>query len=156
MKKSESVPNLQAVLREEAPVYSAEQRSKDAPQVSVTATESEKQTDEKPQAPAVEAAATIENVKQASMFEEQGALEDQALRELRIVGQVFQTYWILQYEDAMYLVDQHAAHEKSVVRTLYETTPRETADDPNGAATDDLKLVDAGRAGIKGASGIVP
>ena len=116
VEKSESVPNLQAVLREEAPVYSAEQRSKDAPQVSVTATESEKQTDEKPQAPAVEAAATIKNVKQASMFEEQGALEDQALRELRIVGQVFQTYWILQYEDAMYLVDQHAAHEK----VLYE------------------------------------
>ena len=50
------------------------------------------------------------------MFEEQGALEDQALRELHIVGQVFQTYWILQYEDAMYLVDQHAAHEK----VLYE------------------------------------
>ncbi len=116
VEKSESVPNLQAVLREEAPVYSAEQRSKDDPQVSVTATESEKQTDEKPQAPAVEAAATLENVKQASMFEEQGALEDQALRELRIVGQVFQTYWILQYEDAMYLVDQHAAHEK----VLYE------------------------------------
>lgn len=116
VEKSESMPNLQAVLREEAPVYSAEQRSKDDPQVSVTATESEKQTDEKPQAPAVEAAATLENVKQASMFEEQGALEDQALRELRIVGQVFQTYWILQYEDAMYLVDQHAAHEK----VLYE------------------------------------
>ena len=48
VEKSESVPNLQAVLREEAPVYSAEQRSKDDPQVSVTATESEKQTDEKP------------------------------------------------------------------------------------------------------------
>ena len=47
VEKSESVPNLQAVLREEAPVYSAEQRSKDDPQVSVTATESEKQTDEK-------------------------------------------------------------------------------------------------------------
>ena len=116
VEKSESVPNLQAVLREEAPIYSAEQRSKDDPQVSVTATESEKQIDEKPQAPAVEAAATLENIKQASMFEEQGALEDQALRELRIVGQVFQTYWILQYEDAMYLVDQHAAHEK----VLYE------------------------------------
>lgn len=111
VEKSESA-NHPSVLREEAPFYSVEQRTKDTPQVPLTATDSAKQPDEKPQAPAVEAAATLENAKQASMFEEQGALEDQALRELRIVGQVFQTYWVLQYEDAMYLVDQHAAHEK--------------------------------------------
>ena len=111
VEKSESA-NHPSVLREEAPVYSVEQRTKDTPQAPMTATDSAKQPDEKPQAPAVEAAATLENAKQASMFEEQGALEDQALRELRIVGQVFQTYWVLQYEDAMYLVDQHAAHEK--------------------------------------------
>lgn len=52
---------------------------------------------------------------QQSLFEE-GEMAEQTLRELRIVGQVFSTYWILQYEDAMYLVDQHAAHEK----VLYE------------------------------------
>lgn len=52
---------------------------------------------------------------QQSLFE-QGALAEQKLRELRIVGQVFSTYWIMEYEDKMYLVDQHAAHEK----VLYE------------------------------------
>ena len=30
----------------------------------------------------------------------------------RIVGQVFKTYWILESGDRMYLIDQHAAHEK--------------------------------------------
>ena len=36
----------------------------------------------------------------------------------QLVGQVFDTYWIVQQEDRMYIIDQHAAHE----RVLYEKT----------------------------------
>ncbi len=52
---------------------------------------------------------------QESFFDE-GILSEQAQKEVKIIGQVFDTYWILQYENAMYMVDQHAAHEK----VLYE------------------------------------
>lgn len=52
---------------------------------------------------------------QESFFDE-GILSQQAQKEVKIIGQVFDTYWILQYENAMYMVDQHAAHEK----VLYE------------------------------------
>ncbi|MDO4166611.1 MAG: DNA mismatch repair protein MutL, partial [Eubacteriales bacterium] len=52
---------------------------------------------------------------QQSLFEE-GELAEQATKEIRIIGQVFSTYWIMEYEDKMYMVDQHAAHEK----VLYE------------------------------------
>ncbi len=34
----------------------------------------------------------------------------------RIVGQVFSTYWIVEQDNCMYMIDQHAAHE----RALYE------------------------------------
>lgn len=34
----------------------------------------------------------------------------------RVVGQIFNTYWIVEQENKMYLIDQHAAHE----RVLYE------------------------------------
>ena len=34
----------------------------------------------------------------------------------RILGQVFDTYWLVQYGDNLYIIDQHAAHEK----VLYE------------------------------------
>lgn len=34
----------------------------------------------------------------------------------KIVGQVFDTYWIVEYNDKMFIIDQHAAHEK----VLYE------------------------------------
>lgn len=30
----------------------------------------------------------------------------------RLVGQVFKTYWIIEYDSKMYILDQHAAHEK--------------------------------------------
>lgn len=34
----------------------------------------------------------------------------------RIVGQVFKTYWLIQYHEKVFIIDQHAAHE----RVLYE------------------------------------
>ncbi len=30
----------------------------------------------------------------------------------QIIGQVFDTYWLVQFEDKLYIIDQHAAHEK--------------------------------------------
>ncbi len=54
---------------------------------------------------------------QLNLFEEQ-VIERRVEDEVKIIGQVFDTYWILQFEDKMYLVDQHAAHEK----VLYERT----------------------------------
>lgn len=56
-------------------------------------------------------------VKQLDLFEEQ-ILKKEARQEYRIIGQVFETYWLIQYRDSLYIVDQHAAHE----RVLYERT----------------------------------
>ena len=45
----------------------------------------------------------------------------------RIVGQVFMTYWIIETNDQMYIIDQHAAHEKinyeRFVKAMNEQTP---------------------------------
>ncbi len=53
----------------------------------------------------------VKNEKQETLFEEE-FLSEKVQKEVKIIGQVFSTYWILQYENTMYLVDQHAAHEK--------------------------------------------
>ncbi len=39
----------------------------------------------------------------------------------RIVGQIFKTYWIIQYHEKVFIIDQHAAHE----RVLYEQFMKE-------------------------------
>lgn len=38
--------------------------------------------------------------------------DENRLKGLAIIGQVFQTYWIVEFENKLYFVDQHAAHEK--------------------------------------------
>lgn len=62
---------------------------------------------------------------QLDLFEE-GLLSKEAAKEHRIIGQLFNTYWILEYKDKMFLVDQHAAHEK----VLFERTMRALKDKP--------------------------
>ena len=39
-------------------------------------------------------------------------LQSSNLPEYKIVGQIFDTYWILSFKDKMLMIDQHAAHEK--------------------------------------------
>ena len=48
---------------------------------------------------------------QLSLFEEKMLTIENRSR-YRIIGQVFDTYWLLQFEDKLYMIDQHAAHEK--------------------------------------------
>ena len=45
-----------------------------------------------------------------------GFLSPQSRPLHRIIGQVFDTYWLIEYERKLYIIDQHAAHEK----VLYE------------------------------------
>lgn len=48
---------------------------------------------------------------QLSLFEEKILTADNRSR-FRIIGQVFETYWLVQFEDKLLMIDQHAAHEK--------------------------------------------
>lgn len=45
-------------------------------------------------------------------------LTKDAKKKHRIIGQLFKTYWLVEFEDKLFIVDQHAAHEK----VLYERT----------------------------------
>lgn len=53
----------------------------------------------------------LEDVSQMNLFEEKILTVENRMK-YRIIGQVFDTYWLVQYEDKMLMIDQHAAHEK--------------------------------------------
>ena len=47
-------------------------------------------------------------------------LSEKARSRHRLIGQVFDTYWLVEYNGSLYIIDQHAAHEK----VLFEKTFR--------------------------------
>ncbi len=53
----------------------------------------------------------IAEATQETLFEDQ-FLTEKAKESYEILGQIFGTYWIVAYSDRMYMIDQHAAHEK--------------------------------------------
>ena len=54
---------------------------------------------------------------QLTLFDEK-LLDEASVPDYKIIGQVFDTYWIVQFHDSMYIIDQHAAPRK----ILYERT----------------------------------
>ena len=64
-----------------------------------------------------EAVTKSEPPKQMNLFENK-LLDENSRNKYRIIGQLFDTYWLIEFEDKFYMMDQHAAHEK----VLYERT----------------------------------
>lgn len=59
----------------------------------------------------------VEKVEQMRLFDDE-TLEKQEIENFRIIGQIFDTYWILTMPEKIYYVDQHAAHEKVMYERL--------------------------------------
>lgn len=74
--------------------------------------------------PEIQAAAPVESQKpeqkqpqQLDLFEEK-LLEPKNRIRHKLIGQLFDTYWLVEFNEHLYIIDQHAAHEK----VLYEKT----------------------------------
>lgn len=61
-----------------------------------------------------------EKPEQMDLFEDR-FLDKERKADYTLIGQIFDTYWLVQFENSLYIIDQHAAHE----RVLYERTLRE-------------------------------
>lgn len=60
-----------------------------------------------------------EQLKLQDVFQPEHKLLDQtSVPYHKIIGQLFDTYWLVEFEEQLYMIDQHAAHEK----VLYERT----------------------------------
>ena len=82
------------------------------------------ETAEKPEKPfEQEITREIQKAEQMELFDDK-LLSQQNVKQHTVIGQVFDTYWIVQFQDKMYLIDQHAAHEK----VLYEQTMKRLKD----------------------------
>ncbi|NLL92972.1 MAG: DNA mismatch repair endonuclease MutL [Clostridiales bacterium] len=71
--------------------------------------------DEPYPAPQLQKIQQAQTSQQMTLFDDK-LLSEKARQKHILVGQVFNTYWIIEYGDKMFIIDQHAAHEK----VLYE------------------------------------
>lgn len=55
--------------------------------------------------------AKTEEIKQITL-NETSLLDEEARPDRKVIGQLFKTYWLIEYEDQLFIMDQHAAHEK--------------------------------------------
>ncbi len=114
--KSHETPAVpkQSALREETPAVPKqpllrEQAPATQPALSNLAPAFEKQPTQKKQEEA--------EVEQLNLFHEK-LLEEKNVKRHKIIGQLFETYWLVEFDNSLYIIDQHAAHEK----VLYEKT----------------------------------
>lgn len=54
-------------------------------------------------------------------YEQGSFLKEEEMAKQKIIGQLFDTYWLVEYNDRLFIVDQHAAHEK----VMYEKLKRQ-------------------------------
>lgn len=59
----------------------------------------------------------IQEAVQTTLFEDL-RVSEKPKEVYKLIGQVFDTYWLVEYREQLYIIDQHAAHE----RVLYEKT----------------------------------
>ena len=57
---------------------------------------------------------------QSELFRSEKFLSENSVPSFRMIGQLFETYWLIEFSDKLYIIDQHAAHEK----VNYERTMR--------------------------------
>lgn len=62
----------------------------------------------------------VYHTEQLNLFEER-ILSEPSRKKFRILGQVFDTFWIVVFEDKLLMIDQHAAHEKVKYERLMKT-----------------------------------
>lgn len=103
-----AIPEMPAKM-EDAPAANQAPAAKTAP-----ATESVPpvKDDQKTRESAESRSPLVKKPEQISMFEENRVLSEQARRMYRMIGPLFDTYWLFEYRDSLYIMDQHAAHEK--------------------------------------------
>ncbi len=99
--------------------YGAQKPDEPAP---VTPKKPAKKDDEIPERKTAEGCDPQPRQEKLSDFisEETRLLSEEARPRHRIIGQLFDTYWLVEFEDRFYMIDQHAAHEKVLFEEMME------------------------------------
>lgn len=97
----------------------AESRAEPEPEIQAATPVEPRKPEQKQQEREQKATRQAEQPQQLDLFEEK-LLEPKNRIRHKLIGQLFDTYWLVEFNEHLYIIDQHAAHEK----VLYEKTMR--------------------------------
>lgn len=97
----------------------AESRAEPEPEIRAVAPVESQKPEQKQPKQEQKATGQAEQPQQLDLFEEK-LLEPKNRIRHKLIGQLFDTYWLVEFNEHLYIIDQHAAHEK----VLYEKTMR--------------------------------
>ena len=119
-KPGESRTMQPSIYKSEA-VYGkiAESRAEPEPEIQAVAPVESRKPEQKQPKQEQKATGQAEQPQQLDLFEEK-LLEPKNRIRHKLIGQLFDTYWLVEFNEHLYIIDQHAAHEK----VLYEKTMR--------------------------------
>ena len=119
-KPGESRTMQPSIYKSEA-VYGkiAESRAEPEPEIQAVAPVESRKPEQKQPQQEQKATGQAEQPQQLDLFEEK-LLEPKNRIRHKLIGQLFDTYWLVEFNEHLYIIDQHAAHEK----VLYEKTMR--------------------------------
>ena len=120
-KIAESRAELEPEIQAAAPVESRklEQKQQELEQKQQELEQKQQEQEQKQQEQEQKATGQAEQPQQLDLFEE-NLLEPKNRIRHKLIGQLFDTYWLVEFNEHLYIIDQHAAHEK----VLYEKTMR--------------------------------
>jgi len=89
--------------------------------------------------------AVLEQSKQTSFFEsvQKGDVEETKNRDIKSIHQIFDKYLIVEFENSIWVIDQHAAAERITFEKLSKTTEIENTDTQNLLVPEEIDM-DAG------------
>ena len=97
----------------------AESRAEPEPEIQAVAPVESWKPEQKQPKQEQKATGQAEQPQQLDLFEE-NLLDPRNRIRHKLIGQLFDTYWLVEFNEHLYIIDQHAAHEK----VLYEKTMR--------------------------------
>lgn len=75
---------------------------------------------------AIKSSEPLMSEQESFVCEQTTFLSEESKKTHRIIGQVFDTYWLVEFDNKLYIIDQHAAHEKVLYEKMLKSLDEKT------------------------------
>lgn len=118
LREKESNPQQEVSMVKERSAYVFDIDTKNDNNKNIMSTNSFEEENKPAQSTSKEAQSEPTPTGEQMTFVSAGFMTEEARPKHRLIGQLFKTYWLIEYDKKLFIMDQHAAHEKVMYEKL--------------------------------------